>query len=313
MKRKHHPSRTLTVYVEGTAELLGATPYRSPYHWLRVLVPIGLLFTCIVVYLGWGTTATVRLALATSTQERTITITLLERPQHPTESLLRHLTAVQTSTVTALATKRVHHPATQAKGVLTWLNQSSVSQTIPAGFSLALTPHLHVVTDATIVVPAAAPPALGSITSLAHSEEAGTQGNIAAGSLSQACPACGSGLTVTNLQAFTGGHDEDTESILQQSDIDHTVGQQQYQLLQLARSDLQQQLTKPEQFAEAAQCTTQIHTLPQWGVLQSTHTSRSLQRVRRRPITTTTCKRKRSLSFASRRNQEALIPLLRYR
>jgi hypothetical protein len=266
-KRKRQQS--LVVFVEGSIEkTVSVRPYRSPLYrqLFSAVAPVLLLVAPSLCYLIWGETATIRITMTAVTSEQQVTILARANPSLPEHSPTRHLTATQTVSTNAVATGTFHQDATEARGTLIWFNQLSTAQTVPARTTIALTPHLQVVTDTTLMVPAAVLPALGEASGTAHIAQAGSLGNIEAGKVNEQCGCAGlSQLTVRNADAFSGGQDEINQTLLQQADVDRAVSGEQDRLQQQARASLQSQRTKSERLIGSTACGTQVETTPAVG------------------------------------------------
>jgi len=111
-------------------------------------------------------------------------------------------------------------PARQARGILTVYNGSILQETLPAGFIVTSQSGIEIATDQAVVVPAANLPEPGVATVQAHAVVAGSQGNIAASSISTNV---GSSLVIKNLTAFSGGRDARTEKYITAEDKNNAL------------------------------------------------------------------------------------------
>jgi len=122
-----------------------------------------------------------------------------------------------TQSATVPATGHAHDDATSAAGVITFYNADSSPSIVPAGVSFTAQ-GVTIVTDASVTVQAAIPPAFGIGITSAHVVQGGSIGNIAARAISTRC--CGSDfVTATNTTPFHGGQDARSYSFIQTSDI----------------------------------------------------------------------------------------------
>lgn len=122
------------------------------------------------------------------------------------------------------------HPATDAHGVLTVYNGSILTERLPAGFLVTSQSGVEVETDQAVMIPAANPPTEGMATVAAHAVIAGSAGNLAVGSITQAD---GTSLVIKNLSAFTGGQDASTERVVTSDDVAKARDQARNQLAAL--------------------------------------------------------------------------------
>ncbi len=136
------------------------------------------------------------------------TLCVLSPYRQPEERLTIKLPAVFlplkvfTTSVLITPTGVKTYLATKAHGVLTIFNGSVFSQGIPQGMVLTSKSGIEIVTDSSVFVPAGNPPNFGMATVTAHTEVAGTQGNIQAYDINAIY---GSALYIRNPQAFIGG------------------------------------------------------------------------------------------------------------
>lgn len=129
------------------------------------------------------------------------------------------VTAPQKNTVPA--TGMQHVVATQAHGRVTFYNWDSVPHDVPAGTIIAVpNSTLEVETDEAVKIPVGELPEAGVASARAHIVQAGTDGNIAAGTLYRTVCCSSDAVQVNNLNAFSGGLDDHIYTIVQQSDID---------------------------------------------------------------------------------------------
>lgn len=155
----------------------------------------------------------------------------------------------------ARATGSGQTPATPASGTLTFFNEGSSPQTLPAGLVLTGGDGIKVVTDSAVTVSGGNPPAVGSAWVYAHTIQGGSQANIAAGDVNGLC--CGPGLAVKS-SAFSGGQDGQTYPILEQHDIDAAAATVAQALIQQAQHQVVGQVSGREQLAVNPQCHTSV-------------------------------------------------------
>ncbi len=108
------------------------------------------------------------------------------------------------ATIFILPTGVKTYPATTATGMLTIYNGSFLSESIPQGLILISRNGVEVTTDASVIVPAANPPAYGMATVAAHALVSGNKGNIAAYHIASVE---NSSIYIRNLTPFRGGRD----------------------------------------------------------------------------------------------------------
>ena len=165
-------------------------------------------------------------------------------------------TAPQTKTVPTKGTQT--DPATQAQGEVTFYNSDVVAHFIPAGATIAVpNSTLQVATNEDVTVPAGVPPQEGQASVQAHIVQTGADGNIAAGALFGSICCSNENIHVNNLNAFSGGQDSHTYSVVQQSDIDGAATSLEGLLQQSAPGLLQQRAQQNELLVNAS-----VHCTP---------------------------------------------------
>ncbi len=197
---------------------------RTRLSWCAVLLT-AMLTGLVLGYVYLWSTATLVITPVTTTRTAHISITATVDPEIETQIPARQFTASATSPFAAVqATGTAHTPAVAAKGVLTWYNQQSFAERIPAGTVVSATPALQVETLSDIVVPASSHTMLGTADVSAQAVQAGAGGNIGALTINQLCT-CGttSGVFVKNLTPFTGGKDSQAYQVVQASDLERAV------------------------------------------------------------------------------------------
>lgn len=151
----------------------------------------------------------------------------------------------------------------QARGMVTYYNQTPTSQDIPAGMLLTGADGVQVVTDQQVVAPAAHLPAQGEATVAAHAVQPGPQGNIRANDLNGLC--CFVGIAVQNMHPFTGGQDARDFPAAQARDVNGVASPLSTTLTRQGQAALQAQVRTDEQLAAPMRCPPQITAMPGIG------------------------------------------------
>src|SRR6266699_7219847 len=147
------------------------------------------------------------------------------------------LTLMQSTDVPATGIQ--HQAARRARGSITWYNGQFHSLTIPAGTMVTGTNGVRVITDHAATIPPGNPPIYGHVTVPAHAIEPGTQGNIQAYDINQAC--CLPSVFAKNTTAFTSGTNARDIAVVARTDIDHAVSIVQTTLTRSLQAALQAQ------------------------------------------------------------------------
>ncbi len=209
------------------------SPKQKPY-WL--LIPLTILFC--LLFLAASSLFPLLTPSATVTiipVERNITLTAAIQVQGRELPLL---TLMQSTSIPA--TGKRHQSARHAGGTITFYNGSFSSQTIAAGTIVTGKDGVHIITDQAAIIPAGNPPIYGQITVSAHAVLAGSQGNIAAYDINQAC--CGNSVLAKNTQAFTGGASARDFLVVTRTDMNNAVTSLLIPLSQSEDAALQAQL-----------------------------------------------------------------------
>jgi hypothetical protein len=148
---------------------------------------------------------------------------------------------------TTPTTGKGHQDAHSATGYITFYNGLFTSQTVPAGTALIGMSGEHVITDLDAGIPAANPPSLGYVTVSAHTSNSGSNGNIPADDINQAC--CATAIKAVNTASFSGGANERDFQIVTKQDITNTAAMIQTTLLQSTQGALQGELKNGEALA----------------------------------------------------------------
>jgi len=171
--------------------------------------------------------------------------------------MLPAITVSQAQTVSA--TGKGHENAQQATGVLTFFNGSFASQTIAAGTTFNVSNTITIVTDQPVTIPAGSPPTYGQANVFAHALVVGTEGNIPARTINQAC--CASSIFVSNLTPFHGGENARDFTFVTKTDIQRAIVAVTAMVTTSEHSALQAQRTASEG----------LLTLPCTSTVQSDH------------------------------------------
>jgi len=168
---------------------------------------------------------------------------------------LNSTTPAQSKTATATGTG--HTPGVPATGRITFYNGAGVDQLVSAGTTFNVN-GLQIVTDQTVDIPPANPPAAFGIASVsAHAAEVGPGGDIGELSIDQLC--CSSkSVFAKNLNPFSGGQDPQSFTVVQQSDIDGAASPLKTMLMSAAQQSLQSQVQSSERFISTPQCSPNV-------------------------------------------------------
>jgi hypothetical protein len=192
-----------------------------------------VLITLVPVEKGVTTTATI------------IAVPGTPAPEQVKSRLLPPLAITQSKTV--VATGKGHQDAQVARGTITFYNGLFVSQTVAAATILTGADGVEVVTDQAAIIPAGNPPAYGQATVAAHALATGSQGNIAASDINEAC--CATSVLAKNTVGFQGGQNARAYSYVTRTDIDNAVTSLATILRRSGRTALQAQLNQGEGLA----------------------------------------------------------------
>lgn len=150
-----------------------------------------------------------------------------------------------TASGTANATGSIQ--AKRATGQLIFFNSTRNGLTIASNTVLTGADGVQVTFDGNVFVPATGS---ASTTKNAYAVQAGSKGNIAA--LDIAGPCCTPGISVKNTSAFSGGQDAQSNSVIQQADIDGAANPLVNSLSQSAQSALQKQVKSTEKVVDGS-------------------------------------------------------------
>jgi hypothetical protein len=180
------------------------------------------------------------------------TVTIIPKSQTVTLSgtlqlgrVLQPLTISQSQTVPT--TGKGHQDARSATGFITFYNGQLNSVSVLTGTILTASTGAQVITEQEATIPAASPPIEGQATITAHVVTTGTQGNIPAKAINEAC--CAISVLAVNLTPFTGGQDERNYQTVAKADIANIVTPLKTAVSQSMSGALQGQLQPPEQLS----------------------------------------------------------------
>ena len=241
----------------------------SPRLWIAAISLLTLLLLAAAAYavdaIWLVARATITIVPATATISRDISVdAVVVSPTASQARVIAH-TASQSQTATHQATGVSHQPALQATGTLSFYNIATYTITIPQGTVFTGSDGVQIATDATAVVPAGNPPALGKALVQAHAIAPGASGNIVALDVNRALGGSYNGIEVKNQEAFSGGQDARTSPVVSRSDISSAAAPLVSSLTGIAQAALQAQLGKGEQFLTQASCTPTIQANPAAG------------------------------------------------
>lgn len=144
--------------------------------------------------------------------------------------------------------------AQKARGILTFRNALNYSQTVPAETIFTVSNDVQIANDQPVTIPSVNGTIEGFATVMAHAVSGGIAGNINAFALRQV-PCCGTGVTVSNTTAFTGGADDVlARHSVQQSDIDAIANPMIDKLKQQAKDQLKTQMAPDEALIREPDC-----------------------------------------------------------
>jgi serine/threonine protein kinase len=168
----------------------------------------------------------------------------------------RQITASFPLRSTTVKTTGDGHPGVRATGILAFSNATNAAVTIPAGEVFTDAHGVQVTYDAAVTIPAANGTTPGHVDVPAHAVNVGISGDIAANDIAQSC--CAMGISVKNIDKFSGGQNSHYIPIVQQSDIDGAAKSLESSLSQSAQTALQGQLALNERFISPAQCLSNV-------------------------------------------------------
>ncbi len=174
---------------------------------------------------------------------QTRTLTLAVHPSATQVPLVAFSPITKTGQTSVPATGSVEEPATKAVGLLAFYNGSFTPQDVPAGTSFTGKNGIRVEIAQPVTVPPAmptTPPTDGTVSVVAHSTVVGPAGNLPPLAIQAVC--CGGAVLVQNLDAFSGGQDAHTVTVVTQSDLTTATAQLRTRLEQEADAQAQGKL-----------------------------------------------------------------------
>ena len=229
---------------------------------LAILLVLGGSSLAVLAYFGFfqlggsPLTATITIAPTSKTVQDAYVMRGVTGNANPDnrEVSVRQLTSTKTATQQVKLT-HFHQDAKSATGTITFLNSSAQALTVTAGaegntFQVG---NVQIVTDRTVVVPAASLTQVGQATVAARAVQGGAAGNIAALAIHQACCNTAS-LTEENQNALTGGGDAVDYNYLKQDTVDGVTNAQQDTLKTSAQNDIKGQVKNGEQLLGDIKC-----------------------------------------------------------
>jgi len=276
--RIHAPLSTPTTptpdTIEPTTRKIPTLPPRKRHVPLRLWLPAVLLL--ILAVLGaavyavdaiWLVArATITVVPATSTMNQSVPIeAVLVSPTASQAKVTAYTADSKHESATHDATGVGHQPSLSGHGTLAFYNLATYQIVISAGMTFTGSDGVQVATDATIVVSAGNPPALGSAFGPAHAVTPGVSGNIGALDVNSALSGSSNGIEVKNPAAFSGGQDAQTYPVVSQADIKAAAAPLVTSLTQAAQAALQAKLGPSEQFLTQASCTPTLQANPAAG------------------------------------------------
>ncbi len=170
--------------------------------------------------LGADPTATITITANSKIEQETYLLTALPQIKSlnvSTRTIPDHFVSqTSTTTSTTQATGSITLPGTQAMGSIFFVNQKNIPITVQAGNTFTSLSGVEVKTTQSVTVPRRTNGQDGTAAAAAIAEYVGSEGNIAAGSISLKC--C-SGLLASNANAFTGGLNARTVPVVTQADL----------------------------------------------------------------------------------------------
>ncbi|MGH2498116.1 MAG: protein kinase domain-containing protein [Ktedonobacteraceae bacterium] len=240
--------------------------------------PAPLVIPCIIVLLmilaviAWPIVAaivhpvTITITPNSTQLEQTNTLVAMTGHPDPTRQQVQARYINTTSppeSETVNATGVGQTPGIHAQGVLTFYNGLPGSQTVAQGTEITASNGSEIVTDAPANIPPANPPSsFGTIEISAHALNAGSNGNIATGSINKVCCSTDNSISVKNLAPFSGGQDPQRYTYVQQSDINGADAKLEPGLKTAAQQSLQKQIRSNEAGASPMHCLSNVSPDP---------------------------------------------------
>ncbi|EFH86897.1 baseplate J/gp47 family protein [Ktedonobacter racemifer] len=238
---------------------------RGPLQWMRqhtrplvllsVIICVCALVVGCLLYVSpfWTPTTTVTLVPVSHTLETRLIVSIggsTDKTQSQVPGrILPVVTMSQARTIPI--TGKAHQDAQSAHGYITFYNNATYAQTIPAGTLLTATNGVQVVTDQDITVNAVSYPTLGQASVSAHATQAGPAGNLKAGAIYGPC--CRVNISAVN-GAFSGGQEARDYQTVTQHDIDIAGASLKSSLDQSTTAALQTQVQSTETLVTPLHC-----------------------------------------------------------
>ncbi|HVB61928.1 MAG TPA: baseplate J/gp47 family protein [Ktedonobacteraceae bacterium] len=223
---------------------------------IAVILLAGVLFWFYATHSAYASSATVTIIPARAAQDHRYTITAVTGQPNAAQRqvqarILSYTTSTQTMTVKATGQGTI--PAVAAVGNLIFYNALPYSQTIAPGTILTDSSGVQIMNTKIAIIPAANLPTEGSITVTARAVVPGATGNIPALDFN-AVLCCIPGITVVNTAAFSGGHDQQHYTYVQQADINSVASTMKNSLAQNGESVLKTLLPPNEPLVGSIRC-----------------------------------------------------------
>jgi serine/threonine protein kinase len=197
--------------------------------------------------LGADPTATITISPQSKTVQNTYLLTASPKATGinvstrtiPDHFVFQTVSATQTTQATGSTTL----PGTQAMGSILFVNQKNVPITVPTGYTFTSLAGVEVKTTQLVTVPSRQNGQNGTVSAAAIALNVGSEGNIAAGTISAKCCA---GLLASNPNAFTGGLDVRTVPVITQADLNRASSAVSAKLQRSALQQLVKKLSSDE-------------------------------------------------------------------
>jgi hypothetical protein len=164
-------------------------------------------------------------------------------------SMLSPVSMSQAKTVTT--TGKGHQDAQAARGLVTFYNAATSTQTVTAGTLLKGNDGVQIVIDQDAIIPPVSYPTLGQVTVSAHTAITGSAGNIKAGDIYGPC--CRLNVSAVN-GPFTGGQEERDFSTVTEQDINNAVSSLKSSLNQSIQAALKIQVAADQTLITPVSC-----------------------------------------------------------
>jgi hypothetical protein len=213
--------------------------------------------------------ATIVITPQTSEPSQTMVVNAVTGTPNPGQLQAQVLESSQPAQqTTASATGVTHQSAQKATGQITFYNGNTSAITLDAGIVLNAN-GVQIITLSQVTVPAViingTHGTAGQANVPAQARLSGPSGNIPVKAINDV-PCCAAGITAQNNQAFSGGQDAATYTVVKQEDIDAATAPLIERETQTAKADLIRRVQAPEQLVETSlTCTPTIQANPTAG------------------------------------------------